>query len=96
MRKLYEFFKVLPFQKRIFAAATISGNTVLMHLGIFFKEKNQRDSTDFECCQNCVIFEEVVDNFGRSDNNQIRNIQQLCGPNFTKFCPTVIVHVLTE
>ena len=28
MRKLYEFFKVLPFQKRIVAAATIWGNMV--------------------------------------------------------------------
>ena len=28
MRKLYEFFKVLPFQKRIVDEATISGNTV--------------------------------------------------------------------
>ena len=28
MRKLYEFFKVLPFQKRIVDEATISGNTL--------------------------------------------------------------------
>ena len=28
MRKLYEFFKVLPFQKKIVVAATIWGNTV--------------------------------------------------------------------
>ena len=28
MRKLYELFKVLPFQKRLVAAATIWGNTV--------------------------------------------------------------------
>ena len=58
-----------------------------MHLHIFFKEKNQGDSTDFQCCQNCAIFEEVVDKFGRSVNNQI-GIIQLFGPNFTKFCPT--------
>jgi hypothetical protein len=30
MRKLYEFFKVLQFQKRIVAAATIWGNTVVI------------------------------------------------------------------
>jgi hypothetical protein len=30
MRKLYEFPKVLPFEKGIVAAATILGNTVLM------------------------------------------------------------------
>ena len=30
MRKLYEFFKVLQFEKRIVAAVTIGGNTVFL------------------------------------------------------------------
>ena len=39
MRKLFEIFKVLQFQKRIVAAATIWGNTVYENFHIFHFQK---------------------------------------------------------
>ena len=38
---------------------------VFIHLGMFFKAKNQRDSTDFQCYQNCTIYyvDQILPNF---------------------------------
>ena len=41
MRKLFEIFKGLQFQKRMIAAATICGNTVCYVRGKNFRKKNK-------------------------------------------------------